>query len=187
RARHVALDAPGGEGLPDEHQPLRLAEGKRPHQHGVDDAPDRAGSRDAERDRRDRDEREPGTAPEAPERELDVQQQLSHAGGRSEARASSADAAKHLHSLGLRTPATAPTARPLSGAEHLPSHDRNPLPDLTLAWAGVNVAPGGVMAQRFKLRLSDGTFLSVDVEGLRAWTHDGAALVQVVGNQQWRP
>ena len=43
------------------------------------------------------------------------------------------------------------------------------------------------MAQRFKLRLSDGTFLSVDVEGLRAWTHDGAALVQVVGNQQWRP
>jgi hypothetical protein len=43
------------------------------------------------------------------------------------------------------------------------------------------------MAQRFKLRLSDGTFLSVDVDGLRAWTHDGAALVQVAGSQQWRP
>jgi hypothetical protein len=43
------------------------------------------------------------------------------------------------------------------------------------------------MPQRFKLRLSDGTFLSVDVDGLRAWTHDGAALVQVLGSQQWRP
>jgi hypothetical protein len=43
------------------------------------------------------------------------------------------------------------------------------------------------MAQRFKLRLSDGTFLSVDVDGLRSWTHDGAALVQVAGSQQWRP
>jgi hypothetical protein len=43
------------------------------------------------------------------------------------------------------------------------------------------------MAQRFKLRLSDGTFLSVDVDGLRSWTHDGAALVQVAGSQHWRP
>src|SRR4029453_16743353 len=33
----------------------------------------------------------------------------------------------------------------------------------------------------------DGTFLSVDVDGLRAWTHDGAALVQILGSQQWRP
>jgi hypothetical protein len=43
------------------------------------------------------------------------------------------------------------------------------------------------MPQRYKLRLSDGTFLSVDVDGLRAWTHDGAALAQVLGSQQWRP
>ena len=43
------------------------------------------------------------------------------------------------------------------------------------------------MPQRYKLRLSDGTFLSVDVDGLRSWTHDGAALVQILGSQQWRP
>ena len=43
------------------------------------------------------------------------------------------------------------------------------------------------MPQRYKLRLSDGTFLSVDVDGLRAWTHDGAALAQALGSQQWRP
>jgi hypothetical protein len=70
---------------------------------------------------------------------------------------------------------------------HPSSHERNAARDLTLDGARRNVAPGGVMAQRFKLRLSDGTFLSVDVDGLRAWTHDGAALVQVLGSQQWRP
>lgn len=43
------------------------------------------------------------------------------------------------------------------------------------------------MPQRYKLRLSDGTFMSVDVDGLRAWTHDGAALAQALGSQQWRP
>ena len=43
------------------------------------------------------------------------------------------------------------------------------------------------MPQRYKLRLTDGTFLSVDVDGLRAWTHDGGALAQVLGSQQWRP
>ncbi len=43
------------------------------------------------------------------------------------------------------------------------------------------------MPQRYKLRLSDGTFLSVDVDGLRAWTHDGAALAQPLGSQHWRP
>ena len=43
------------------------------------------------------------------------------------------------------------------------------------------------MPASYKLRLSDGTFLSVDVDGLRAWTHDGAALAQVLGSQQWRP
>ena len=43
------------------------------------------------------------------------------------------------------------------------------------------------MPQRYKVRLGDGTFMSVDLDGLRGWSHDGAALAQAVGSQQWRP
>jgi hypothetical protein len=43
------------------------------------------------------------------------------------------------------------------------------------------------MAQRYKVRLGDGTFLTVDLEGLRAWVGDRRAVVQAVGSQQWRP
>ncbi len=43
------------------------------------------------------------------------------------------------------------------------------------------------MPQRYKLRLGDGTFLSVDQDGLKTWLHDARAVVQSVGSQQWRP
>src|SRR5207344_3389879 len=46
--------------------------------------------------------------------------------------------------------------------------------------------PGGFMP-RYKVRLGDGTFMSVDLDGLRAWSHDRAAVAQAVGSQQWRP
>ncbi len=43
------------------------------------------------------------------------------------------------------------------------------------------------MAQRYKLRLGDGTVLSVDSDGLRTWAGDGRATVQVVGSWRWQP
>jgi hypothetical protein len=43
------------------------------------------------------------------------------------------------------------------------------------------------MLQRYKLRLGDGTVLSVDLDGLRTWLTDGRATVQVSGTQEWRP
>ena len=43
------------------------------------------------------------------------------------------------------------------------------------------------MLQRYKLRLSDGTVLQVDQDGLRAWLEDHRAVVQVAGTQEWRP
>ena len=65
RPRHVAVALERALLLPDEHQPLGLAERQRPHQHGVDDAPDGPGRRDAERDRRDGHEAEAGAADQA--------------------------------------------------------------------------------------------------------------------------
>src|SRR4029450_7652687 len=88
RAHDVSLDAAARHGLPDEHQPLRLAERQRPHQHRVDHPPNRPGRRDAKGDRRYRDERETRPAPETAQRELDVLEELSHARRKSEARAS---------------------------------------------------------------------------------------------------
>jgi hypothetical protein len=55
-----------------------------------------------------------------------------------------------------------------------------------LAQRGASFLEGG-MAQRYKLRLGDGTFLAVDLEGLKAWAQDGRAVVQTVGSQRWRP
>jgi len=43
------------------------------------------------------------------------------------------------------------------------------------------------MLQRYKLRLGDGTVLTVDLDGLRTWLTDGRATVQVSGTQEWRP
>ena len=43
------------------------------------------------------------------------------------------------------------------------------------------------MPQRYKLRLGDGTVVSVDQDGLRTWAGDGRAMAQAVGTQQWRP
>ena len=43
------------------------------------------------------------------------------------------------------------------------------------------------MAQHYKLRLGDGTVLSVDQDGLRTWAADGAAMVQIVGSWRWQP
>ena len=44
------------------------------------------------------------------------------------------------------------------------------------------------MPQRYKLRLGDGTSVSVDIDGLRSWaTQDPRTLAQAVGSQQWRP
>jgi hypothetical protein len=43
------------------------------------------------------------------------------------------------------------------------------------------------MLQRYKLRLGDGTVLTVDPDGLRTWQTDGKASVQVAGTQVWRP
>ncbi len=43
------------------------------------------------------------------------------------------------------------------------------------------------MAQRYKLRLGDGTVLAVDSEGLGTWAHDRRAMAQAIGTQQWRP
>src|SRR5262249_23493294 len=47
---------------------------------------------------------------------------------------------------------------------------------------------GGVgMARQYKLRLSEGTLLGVDLDGLRAWLHDSGARVQRVGSVRWLP
>ena len=43
------------------------------------------------------------------------------------------------------------------------------------------------MPQRYKLRLGDGTVVSVDQDGLRTWAGDGRAMAQAVGTQAWRP
>ena len=44
------------------------------------------------------------------------------------------------------------------------------------------------MPQRYKLRLGDGTSVSVDIDGLRSWAaQDPRAVGQAVGSQQWRP
>ena len=43
------------------------------------------------------------------------------------------------------------------------------------------------MAQRLKVRLGDGTVLTVDPDELQAWREDGRATVQAAGTQQWRP
>jgi hypothetical protein len=41
--------------------------------------------------------------------------------------------------------------------------------------------------QRYRLRLGDGTVLSVDYESLSTWVEDAGAMVQVVGSQRWSP
>jgi hypothetical protein len=43
------------------------------------------------------------------------------------------------------------------------------------------------MPQRYKVRLGDGTVLSVDSNGLRTWAGDGRATVQAVGSWRWQP
>jgi hypothetical protein len=43
------------------------------------------------------------------------------------------------------------------------------------------------LAQRYKLRLGDGTVLSVDADGLKTWAADGRATVQAVGSWRWQP
>ncbi len=43
------------------------------------------------------------------------------------------------------------------------------------------------MGQRYKLRLGDGTVLSVDQDGLRTWAADRRAMVQGVGSWRWQP
>ncbi len=43
------------------------------------------------------------------------------------------------------------------------------------------------MLQRYKVRLGDGTVVTVDKDGLGTWLSDGGAAVQVAGTQAWRP
>lgn len=43
------------------------------------------------------------------------------------------------------------------------------------------------MLQRYRLRLGDGTELTVDQDGLGTWLKDSGARVQVAGTQEWRP
>lgn len=43
------------------------------------------------------------------------------------------------------------------------------------------------MAQRYKVRLGDGTVLSVDSDGLRAWAGDARATAQAIGSWRWQP
>jgi hypothetical protein len=45
----------------------------------------------------------------------------------------------------------------------------------------------GVMLQRYKLRLGDGTILGVDHQGLHTWALDGKAMVQAAESHQWYP
>lgn len=43
------------------------------------------------------------------------------------------------------------------------------------------------MPQRYKLRLGDGTLLSVDSDALRNWESDAGAMAQLVGSWRWQP
>jgi hypothetical protein len=43
------------------------------------------------------------------------------------------------------------------------------------------------MLQSYKLRLGDGTVVTVDQDGLRTWLTDARAAVHVPGTQEWRP
>jgi len=43
------------------------------------------------------------------------------------------------------------------------------------------------MPQRYKLRLGDGTVVSVDADGLKTWVGDRRAMAQAVGTPHWRP
>jgi hypothetical protein len=43
------------------------------------------------------------------------------------------------------------------------------------------------MAQRYKVRLGDGTVLSVDSDGLRTWAGDSRATAQAIGSWRWQP
>ena len=43
------------------------------------------------------------------------------------------------------------------------------------------------MAQRYKVRLGDGTVLSVDSDGLRTWAGDARATAQAIGSWRWQP
>jgi len=43
------------------------------------------------------------------------------------------------------------------------------------------------MARHYKLRLGDGTVLSVDQDGLKTWAADRRATVQAVGSWRWQP
>ena len=43
------------------------------------------------------------------------------------------------------------------------------------------------MARHYKLRLGDGTVLSVDQDGLRTWAADSRAQVQAIGSWRWQP
>ena len=43
------------------------------------------------------------------------------------------------------------------------------------------------MLQTYKLRLSDGTVLGVDHDGLSTWLVDRSAMVQAAGSRQWQP
>ena len=42
------------------------------------------------------------------------------------------------------------------------------------------------MPQRYKVRLGDGTVVSVDGDGLRTWAGDSRATVQVIGSSRWQ-
>ena len=43
------------------------------------------------------------------------------------------------------------------------------------------------MAQRYKVRLGDGTVLSVDSDGLKTWAGDARATAQAIGSWRWQP
>jgi len=43
------------------------------------------------------------------------------------------------------------------------------------------------MPREYKLRLGDGTVVTVDEQGLRTWVVDGKAMAQATGSQHWRP
>src|SRR5438552_4125244 len=52
---------------------------------------------------------------------------------------------------------------------------------------GPGVSSGAEMLEQFKLRLRDGTVLSVDHDGLRTWLLDDKVMVQPPGSSRWRP
>ena len=59
---------------------------------------------------------------------------------------------------------------------------RNVLSDARGGWARE-----ATLARRYKLRLSDGTILAVDFEGLTVWLMDKRAMVQTADSKEWRP